>query len=237
MKKILKDKIVNIENTDLFDNRFLFDYLILDFNKTNVEIIHLSDLLENKKNNLILEKVKEKPAMYSNVYSPEDELVIFKDLFENAIKNNKKIHIIWVTLDEEIKILEGYYTTLWFMREDINCFDPDFSIPLVTVSVKIENLMWKWSDYKAMKDKIFFNPPIRESGQVKAMFKWINRWVIAWIYISEYNEEIENFLWKCIKEENILSLTLGNVLNHNYQQMWFLGDQKELIINCNIDFF
>jgi hypothetical protein len=32
--------------------------------------------------------------MYSNVYSPENELEIFKELFENAIKNNKKIHII-----------------------------------------------------------------------------------------------------------------------------------------------
>jgi hypothetical protein len=29
------------------------------------------------------------------------------------------------------------------MREDINCFDPDFSMPLVTVSVKIENIIWK----------------------------------------------------------------------------------------------
>jgi dihydroorotase-like cyclic amidohydrolase len=30
-----------------------------------------------------------------------------------------------------------------------------------------------------MKEKIFFNPPIRESGQVKAMFKGINRGVTA----------------------------------------------------------
>jgi|GEM_PF-1902524 hypothetical protein len=29
------------------------------------------------------------------------------------------------------------------MREDINCFDPDFNVPLVTVSVKIENIIWK----------------------------------------------------------------------------------------------
>jgi len=49
------------------------------------------------------------------------------------------------------------------MREDINCFAPDFSIPLVTVSVKIENIIWKGSDYKAQRSNIFFNPPIRES--------------------------------------------------------------------------
>jgi dihydroorotase-like cyclic amidohydrolase len=46
---------------------------------------------------------------------------------------------------------------------------------MITASVCIENLMWKGSDYKRMKDTIFFNPPVRESGQTKAMFKGINR--------------------------------------------------------------
>jgi hypothetical protein len=32
--------------------------------------------------------------MFSNVYSEKDELEIFNDLFEYAIKNNKKIHIV-----------------------------------------------------------------------------------------------------------------------------------------------
>lgn len=230
MKKVLKDKIINIEKTDLFDNQFLFDYLVLDFLNSDIEIIYMSELLEKRKNIEILEKVSEKPAMYSNVYSPKDELEIFNELFNNAIKNNKKIHIVWVTLDEEIKILEDYYTELGFMREDINCFDLDFSVPLVTVSVEIENLIWKWSDYKSMRDKIFFNPPIRESWQVKAMFKWINRWVIAWINIKNYNENIENFLWNCIREEKILSLTFARVLNYNLEQIWFKWNKKELII-------
>ena len=133
MKKILKDSIINIENTELFDNSFLFDYLEINPENSEITIIHISDLLEERKNEEILKRVNEKPAMYSNVYSPEDELEIFKELFDNAIKNNKKIHIIWVTLAEEIKILEEYYSELWFMREDINCFDPDFNVPLVTV--------------------------------------------------------------------------------------------------------
>ncbi len=231
MKQILKDKIVNIKNTNFFDNKFLFNYLSLDLDSSDIEIIFMSDLLEKRKNIEVLEKVKNKPAMYSNVYSPEDELSIFKELFYNAVQNNKKIHIIWITLDKEIKILEEYYESLWFMREDINCFRPDFSIPMVTVSVKIENIMWKWSDYKAQRSNIFFNPPIRESGQVKAMFKWINRWVIAWIYISIFNEEVENFLWNCLREEKILSLTLGEVLNFNLLNIWFSGKQKELIVN------
>ena len=229
MKKVLKDKIINIENTDLFDNKLLFNYL--DIKESDIDIVYMSDLLESKKNEEILLKVKEKPAMYSNVYSPDDELEIFKNLFENALKNNKKIHIVWVTLDEEIKILEEYYTELWFMRDDINCFEVDFNIPLVTVSVKIENIIWKGSDYKAQRSNIFFNPPIRESGQVKAMFKWINRWVIAWIYISNYNKNIEKFLSSCLIEEKILALILYKVLNSNYLDIWFIWKQKELIIS------
>jgi hypothetical protein len=94
MKKVYRDKIINIENTDLFDNKFLFEYFNPDLNISDVEVIFLSDLLEKRKNEDVLKKVKDKPAMYSNVYSPEDELEIFIDLFDNAIKNNKKIHIV-----------------------------------------------------------------------------------------------------------------------------------------------
>jgi hypothetical protein len=94
MKKIYRDKIINIENTDLFDNKFLFEYIVPDLQNSDIEIIFISDLLENKKNEEVFEKVKEKPAMYSNVYSPEDELDIFQKLFTNAIENNKRIHIV-----------------------------------------------------------------------------------------------------------------------------------------------
>jgi len=59
-----------------------------------LEIIYISDLLEKRKNTEILHKIKEKPAMYSNVYSSKDELEIFTELFENALKNNKRIHIV-----------------------------------------------------------------------------------------------------------------------------------------------
>ncbi len=231
MKKVLTDKIINIENTDLYDNRFLFEYLSPDSLESGLKVIYISDLLEKRKNEEILKKVKEKPAMYSNVYSPKDELEIFEELFYEAIKNNKKIHIVWVTLNEEIKILEKYYESLGFLREDINCFTPDFSIPLVTVSVKIENLIWKWSDYKRMRDKIFFNPPVRESWQTKAMFKWINRGVIAWIHISDYTEDIELFLTDCIREEKILALTMSKVLKYNMEQIGFSWEKKELIIS------
>lgn len=255
MKKVYKDKIVNIQKTDLFDNRFLFKYLILNFSpfvkgspcnemegeglKDNIEVVYLSELLEKRKNESILEKVKEKPAMWSMVYSPKDELEIFTELFEKAISTWKKIHIVWVTLDEEIKMLEDYYEKLWFFKEEINCFDPDFSKPLVTVSVKIENLMYRWSDYKRLRDKIFFNPPIRESGQVKAMFKWINRGVIAWIYFSPpangeletgLSDNVKNFLEEQIKTEHILPIILAKVLCYNLEEIWFVWEKTDLVI-------
>jgi hypothetical protein len=112
MKKIYKDKITNIANTPKFDNKFLFEYLEWKNSTAEVEVIFMSDLLEKRKNSQILEKVKQKSAMWSNVYSPEDELEIFKELFDTSLKNKKKIHIIGVTLGEEIEILEQYYKEL-----------------------------------------------------------------------------------------------------------------------------
>jgi hypothetical protein len=95
MKKIFPDKIINIENTDVFDQKFLFDYLEFDYDSnTDVKVIYMSDLLESRKNEEMLLKTKDKPGMYSNVYSPKDELEIFTELFESAIKNNQKIHIV-----------------------------------------------------------------------------------------------------------------------------------------------
>lgn len=231
MKKIYKDKILNIQGTDTFDNTFLFEYFQEVVSSDNTKIIYIKDALENKKNLEILEKVKQKPAMYSEVYSPKDELEIFTELFDDAIENNKKIHIIWVTLWEEIKMLETYYEKLGFMREDINAFDVDFSIPLVTVSCHIENLIWKGSDYKAQRDKIFFCPPVRESGQNKSLFKWITRWVIAGIELWEFTNEKREFIWDCIRGEKILPLSMWKVLKYNLAQMWFQWIDKKIEIS------
>lgn len=231
MKKVTKDSIQNISIESKLERKFLFDVFIKNFEQTNREVIHISKFLESKENKEILSQVSSKPAMYSNVYSPADELEIFMNLFDDAIKNNKKIHIVWITLDAEIKILEEYYTNLWFMREDINCFDVDFSIPLVTASVKIENLMWKGSDYKAMRDKIFFCPPIRESWEVKAMFKGINRWVTAGIEFTDIaSQEVLEFLETSMKNEKILPITLARVLGINEKESGLEGQDKELIL-------
>jgi len=168
--------------------------------------------------------------MWSEVYSPSHELEIFTKLFEQAIENKQKIHIVWITLKEELVILEQYYSELWFMREDINCFEVDFSVPLITVSCHIENLMWRWSDYKAQRENIFFNPPVRESGQNKALFKWITRGTIAGIELWEFTDDKQQFIGKCIREEKILPLHMWKVLKYNLEDIGLYGESKELQI-------
>lgn len=235
MKKIYKDAILNITSTDIFDEVFLFEALLEKKFPVEREIIYIKDLLEKKKNEEIFSKLEKYPAMRSEVYSPKDELTIFTELFEGALKNNKKIHIVWITLDEEIEMLEKYYSELGFMRVDINAFDVDFSIPLVTASCYIENIMWKWSDYKRLWKKIFRNPPIREAGQVKALYKWINRGVIAGLDIEKLSDEVTTFLKQELLNEHLLSLTLWKVLKHNYEAMWVKWEKNDIKISIHIE--
>lgn len=231
MKKIYKDKILNVPNTDPYDHIFLFSYLQSNFQGGDREVFFMKDLLKQKENTQLLESIGDKYAMFSNVYSEKDELEIFQSLFDSAIENNKKIHIVWVTLDEEIKILERYYEQLGFLREDINCFKVDFREVLVSVSVHIENLMWRGSDYKKMGKNIYFLPPIREAGQTKAMFKGINRGSVASIYIKDFDEEKKVFLQECLVEEHILPLTLGKVLSFNLLDIWYTWEGKDFEIS------
>lgn len=231
MKQVLKNKIIDIDS-NYFDNKFLFE--IYNFSKwinsDDTKIIYMSDLLEKKKNETLLEKVKVHPAMWSEVYSPSDELEIFTEIFENAISKKEKTHIIWITLKEEVEMLEKYYEELWFFDESINCYKVNYQIPYISTSVDIKNLIWRWSDYKRMWKEIFFVPPIREAGQVKSMYKWINRWSIAWLYIENLWTEEKTFLEKEIKEEHFLSLTLAKVLNYNYEDLWIKWEKIKMEI-------
>jgi hypothetical protein len=54
MKQIFKNKIVNIPNTDLFDNKFLFELLETDYKASNIEVFHISELLKEKENTELL---------------------------------------------------------------------------------------------------------------------------------------------------------------------------------------
>ena len=82
----------------MFDNTFLFEYFSNIHSYQDVEIIYLRDLLASRKNEEIMSRLSEKPAMWSEVYAPKDELEIFIGLFETALQNKKKIHIVGVTL-------------------------------------------------------------------------------------------------------------------------------------------
>lgn len=231
MKKVLKNRIINIEWTALFDNKFLFDYLDTDYKSNNVEVFFIEDLLSKKKNEELYNNLDWRWAMWSEVYSPKDELEIFIELFDYAISNNKKIHIVWITLKEELDILEDYYKKEWYLREDVNCFIVDFKKVLVSVSVNIENLIWRWSDYKSNWKKIFFVPPIRESWQNKAMFKWINKGSIAGINIKNSDDLSKIFLKESIVLEKIMPLTLAKVLKYNIEDIWFSWEDKYLEID------
>jgi hypothetical protein len=59
-----------------------------------VKIYDMQELLKEKENKDLWYKVKDKPAIYSNIYSPKDELEIFEELFNNALEKRQKIHII-----------------------------------------------------------------------------------------------------------------------------------------------
>lgn len=112
MKYIGKDSIVHMQDTEVFDQKFFFDVLLPEYTSTERKIIFMRDELERYKNDEILKKTSEKPAMYSEVYSPKDELAIFTKLFDFALTYNQKIHITGITLAQEIQILEAYYTEL-----------------------------------------------------------------------------------------------------------------------------
>ena len=50
MKQVLKNKIINKDESWLFDNTFEFQYLQTNFLHDSVEVFFMSDLLKNKQN-------------------------------------------------------------------------------------------------------------------------------------------------------------------------------------------
>ncbi len=50
MKLVNNNSIINIENTNLFDNKFCFDILISNNKSGSVEIINLWELLKKREN-------------------------------------------------------------------------------------------------------------------------------------------------------------------------------------------
>jgi hypothetical protein len=50
MKQIFENKIINIPNTPMFDNKFLFEILYSDYKAQNIEVFYMSELLKKREN-------------------------------------------------------------------------------------------------------------------------------------------------------------------------------------------
>ena len=89
MKLVEKNSITNITGTDIFDQKFLFKKT-LTYSDSLRETVYMSELLKQKENRDVIPMTKTKPAMHANVYSAEDQLKIFTELFETALREKKK---------------------------------------------------------------------------------------------------------------------------------------------------
>jgi len=112
MRKILPDRIVHVPNTPVLEEVFLFPLLRPDWNHPTRKVVFMKDLLKARENTELLQNIQDRYASYANVYSAQDELEIFQNLCQEALSTNTPIHIVGITLDEEVKILEELYETL-----------------------------------------------------------------------------------------------------------------------------
>ena len=226
MRKIFKSKIISIGNNS---NEKKYDYSVLLFwDKWDKNCIFLEKKLSKMKNSKL--NYKNDYKLYNEVYSPKGELKVFNEIFDDSLKTGRKVHIVGISLREEVEILKDYYTSKWFYNDSMNCFQVDFSEVLVTASVKIENLIYGMSDYKSMKERILFIPPPREPKHVKALFNWINSGVVAWIHLVAISEENTKFISKCIQNEKILPLRIWKLLYYNFIDIWIDWEKNNLII-------
>lgn len=127
MKKVLENSIINIDE-NYFDNKFLFQ--IPSDLKSNIEVDMRELISEYKNENL---NYKKDYKLWSEVYSPKDELAIFTEVFEKALKNNSKIHISNISLAEEIDMVKNLYLDLGYFDKELNRFEIDFTNAPVTI--------------------------------------------------------------------------------------------------------
>jgi hypothetical protein len=106
MKQIFENKIVNIDE-NYFDNEFIF--CIPKNLKADFEI-DIAELLKKHKNENL--NYKKDYKLWNEVYSPKRELEIFIEIFEKALKENKKIHISNISLADEILMVKKLYFDL-----------------------------------------------------------------------------------------------------------------------------
>lgn len=223
MKKIFSDKIINIDE-NYFDNQFLFEIpLRLEYENE----IDLSILLREKENKNL--HYKKDYKLWSEVFSPKDELRIFEELVEKTLKNWKKVHISNISLAEEVEIIKNLYLNLDYFNKELNYFEVDFANAPVTIGVNINNLIYSFKDYKSQRDKILFVPPPREPRHIKAINAGINSRTISTIWLNWKEEEL-SVLKNLVLQEKINLIQLGNCIYYNYKKIWFNLENKEIII-------
>lgn len=224
MKKVYYDKIINV-SWDPFDGRFILDVAT---NINSWSYFDMSEkLLEYKNENL---NYKADYKLWSQVYSPKDELKIFEEIFEKAINTWNKIHIANISLLDEIELIKKLYLDLWYFNTDLNCFIVDFDNCPVTIWVNLRNAVYSFKDYKNLRDKVLFVPPPREPKHEKAIRASINSWLVSTITLNDDEQDIR-LLEDMISWEKTSLLRLASCLWENYKKIWIDCDFYEIMLN------
>lgn len=223
MKKVLEKSIINLDD-NYFDNIFV---LKIQLDKEFANEFDISKLILPHKNESL--NYKKDYKLWSQVYSPKDELKIFNELIEYNLKKNIKIHISNISLSEEIDIIKKLYIELWYFDKELNCFIVDWENVPVTIWVNINNVIYSFKDYKSKKEKILLIPPPREPRHQKVIKSSINSWLISVIDING-KEDVEN-IKQIIKEEKASLTRLASCFYYNYIKIGFRCESDELIIN------
>ncbi|EKE28383.1 MAG: hypothetical protein ACD_3C00067G0017 [uncultured bacterium (gcode 4)] len=223
MKQVTQNSIINIDENK-FDNKFLF---IIPLEATFENEVDLATLLSSSKNPNL--DYKKDYKLWSEVYSPKDELRIFTEVFEDAIKNDKKIHISNISLSEEIEMVKDLYLELGYFNKELNRFEIDFNDSPITIWVSMNNIIYSFKDYKQLKEKILFVPPPREPKHQKSIRSAINSWIISTISLNNPSGD-KIHIESMIKEEKTSLVRLASMLYYNFKNRGFEVKAWELTI-------
>jgi|GEM_PF-839370 len=225
MKHVFSDKITLIENTDPFDNQYLFD--IATGVSSSMEC-NIAKLLVSYQNDRV--EYRQDYKLWNQVYPGAKELEIFQEIIETALNQNKKIHISRISLREELEIVRKIYEDLGYFDVKENRFQVDFKNTPITIGVNIRNLIYSTKDYKGERDNICFIPPPREPGHVKALFAGLNAGIVSTIHINDTNKE-KALIKGLITSEKINLTTLSGAMYGNFLAIGFDIHKQELILS------
>lgn len=225
MKHVFSDHITLIEDTDPFDNRYLFDIATdisspLEYDMAKLLMPYHNDRVEYHKDY----------KLWNQVYPGAKELEIFQEIIEIALNQNKKVHISNISLREELEIIRGIYEELGYFDAKENRFRPDFKNTPVTIGVNIRNLAYSTKDYKSQHENICFIPPPREPGHIKALFSGLNSGIVSTIHINDRVKE-KALIQGLISDEKTNLTTLAASMYENFLAIGFDVNRQELILS------